>query len=96
MNPKFFSHVWAVIHLAALNYKRASQQEDYINFYNSLADILGCPSCIDDYKNFIKTKPPNFRDLFGWTVELHNHVNTRRGEPTYTREESFEYWRSYS
>jgi hypothetical protein len=94
MHAKFLSHVWAVIHLSAFNY-RSGQEEEYKNFYNHLGNILGCTSCIDDYKNFIKMNPPDFGDLFGWTVKLHNHVNTIRGEPTYTRKESFEYWRTH-
>lgn len=95
MHPKFFFHVWAVIHLSAMNY-RPGQEEEYKNFYNHLVDILGCKKCIDDCKKFMETNPLDFDDLFGWTVKLHNHVNVTRGEPTYTRRESLEYWKSHS
>lgn len=86
--------MWAVIHLAAFNY-REGQEKEYVDFYKHLADILVCENCIKDYKDFMENNPPDFNDLFGWTVKLHNHVNTLREKPTYTRKESFQYWRKH-
>ena len=44
------------------------------------------------YKQFMIDNPPDFNDLFGWTVNLHNSINEMRGETTYTHEESLKYW----
>ena len=89
----YYSHVWAVIHLAALNFHEIfSDRNEYITFYNSLSTTLGCVKCISHYRQFMVDNPPDFTDLFGWTVKLHNSVNESRGETVFTREESFEYW----
>ena len=46
MNPlriKYYSHMWAVIHLSALNYdKKVDSEEEYTNFYSGLCCTLGC------------------------------------------------------
>ena len=89
----YYSHVWAVIHLSALNFHEIfSNKNEYITFYNSLSTTLGCGKCISHYRKFMVDNPPDFTDLFGWTVKLHNSVNESRGETVFTREESFEYW----
>ncbi len=93
MNMKYYSHMWAVIHLAALNFDKNSGNElEYTNFYQSLAVTLGCDECIIHYKKFMIDNPPDFTDLFGWTVYLHNSVNEVRGGPTFDRDESLKYW----
>jgi len=48
------------------------------------------------YKQFMIDNPPDFNDLFGWTVDLHNSVNEMRGESTYTRQLSLDFWLSAS
>lgn len=93
MISTYYSHLWAVIHLAALNFDEASNDKnEYTKFYESLSTTLGCELCTEHYKKFMLDNPPDFTDLFGWTVELHNSVNEMRGEPTFTRETSFKYW----
>lgn len=95
MISSYYSHLWAVIHLSALNFKRGDDSEiEYKNFYESLSPTLGCKPCIEHYKKFVLECPPDFEDLFGWTVKLHNSVNQTRGDPTFTREESLKYWSS--
>jgi len=89
----YYSHVWAVIHGSALRYvKGVSGEMQYERFYTSLAHTLECPVCIGHYIKFIHKHPPDFSDLFGWTVKLHNSVNERIGKPILTREEAFEIW----
>lgn len=96
MNPKYYSHMWAVIHLAALNYdKNSDDDEEYTKFYSSLCVTLGCDKCISHYRKFMYDNPPDFTDLFGWTVDLHNSVNQMRGECTFTKEDSLKYWTTY-
>jgi hypothetical protein len=95
MISTYYSHLWAVIHLAALNFDEASNDKnEYTKFYSSLSTTLGCEKCIIHYNKFIEDNPPDFTDLFGWTVKLHNSVNQTRGDPTFTREESLKYWLS--
>jgi hypothetical protein len=93
----YYTHLWAVIHLAALNYKQqTSNKDDYIKFYTSLSSTMNCQICIDHYVKFIEDNPIDFNDLFGWTVKLHNSVNQARGEALFTREESLQYWMTSS
>ena len=81
--------------MAALNFDEVSDNKnEYTKFYDSLSTTLGCEKCIIHYKKFMIDNPPDFTDLFGWTVKLHNSVNEMRGESTFTREESLNYWLS--
>jgi hypothetical protein len=87
--------MWAVIHLSALNYEKSvDSEEEYTNFYRSLCSTLGCKDCMVHYKQFMIDNPPDFNDLFGWTVDLHNSINEMRGESTYTRQSSLDFWLS--
>lgn len=89
----YYSHMWAVIHMAALNFtKGVSGEMQYTRFYTSLVHTLKCPKCIHHYMKFINESPPDFSDLFGWTVKLHNSVNERIGKSILTREEAYDIW----
>lgn len=88
-----YKHLWAVIHLAALNFRKGvTDENEYTKFYMSLGSTMNCQKCITHYNNFIQDNPIDFDDLFGWTVKLHNSVNQTRGEAVFTREESLQYW----
>jgi len=93
MDRRYYNHLWAVIHLSALNYDETfADKNQYTQFYNSLSCTLGCATCIDHYRKFITENPPDFEDIFGWTVKLHNSVNETIGGPIFTREECLKYW----
>jgi hypothetical protein len=90
---------WLTIHITALAYptkpsytdKRAAKQ-----FFESLANLLPCPVCREHYKQHLTKLPllphlDNRKDLFKWTVDLHNSVNATQGKPQWTVEEAINY-----
>lgn len=91
---------WHTMHIVALGYpneptyaeKRAAKE-----FFESLAHLIPCPTCKMHYADHIKAKPvspslDNRKDLFRWTVEIHNLVNKDLGKPEYTEAESIAYY----
>lgn len=80
---------WHTIHLVALGYpneptyaeKRAAKE-----FYESFTQLIPCPLCKVHYTDNLKTMPvtPSLdsrKDLFRWTVDMHNLVNKQLGKP---------------
>jgi hypothetical protein len=91
---------WHTIHVVALSYpsnpnygqKRAAKE-----FYESLTELIPCPICREHYKQHIQKLPisPHLdrrEDLFRWTVQLHNDVNTMLGKPTVSETESINFY----
>lgn len=87
------------IHITALGYpsnptytdKRSAKQ-----FFESLANLIPCPVCREHYKQHITRLPitPHLdtrKDLFKWTVDLHNEVNKTQGKPAWTVDEAMAY-----
>jgi hypothetical protein len=93
---------WHTIHLVALGYpneptyaeKRAAKE-----FYESLQFLIPCPVCKIHYQEHLKATPvtpslDNRKDLFRWTVELHNRVNKDLGKPQYTEADSIAFYQT--
>ena len=83
---------WHTMHLVALGYPteptyaeiRAAKE-----FYESFVHLIPCPTCKLHYADNIKNNPvtPSLdsrKDLFQWTVNMHNMVNRQLGKPEYT------------
>ena len=91
MNPKKWGpKAWFFIHSIALNYPEnpsEQEKEDYKIFYTSLENVLPCSVCAKHYKDNLKDLPltdkvlDSRKDLFLWTVKMHNKVNKSRGKP---------------
>jgi hypothetical protein len=92
--------LWHTIHVVALSYpsnptygqKRAAKE-----FYESLSELIPCPICREHYKQHLQKLPlsPHLDrrdDLFRWTVQLHNEVNTMLGKPIVTETESINFY----
>jgi hypothetical protein len=90
---------WMTIHLVALGYPSSPTYTDKRsakNFFEALANLIPCPICREHYKGHLEKHPisPNLdtnKDLFDWTVKLHNEVNKSLGKPEWTREEALDY-----
>ena len=86
---------WHFIHLVALTYPPQPSEEDkkeYLQFFESLQNVLPCEVCAIHYREKIKVNPPkltNQKDLFEWTVDIHNSVNKDNGKKTLTYEQAF-------
>jgi len=83
---------WHTMHLVALGYpvkptyaeKRAAKE-----FFESFTHLIPCPICKLHYADHIKQNPitPSLdtkKDLFQWTVKIHNLVNKDLNKPEYS------------
>ena len=91
---------WHTMHLVALGYpneptyaeKRAAKE-----FYESFTHLIPCPTCKLHYADNLKNMPvtpslDNRKDLFRWTVDMHNMVNKQLGKPEYTEADSIAFY----
>jgi hypothetical protein len=93
---------WHTIHIAALGYpsnptyehKKAAKE-----FFESLKVLIPCPVCRDHYAMHLEKFPltPHLdrrRDLFRWTILLHNEVNIKleKKKKVYTEAEVLKYY----
>jgi len=92
---------WHTIHITALGYptepsyahKRSAKE-----FYESLGVLIPCPVCREHYQTYLQKMPitPHLDrrdDLFKWTVELHNEVNTLLNKPRRSEGEVIYFYR---
>jgi hypothetical protein len=86
---------WHFIHCVSLAYPNDATKQiktQYKAFFKSLGYVLPCPSCSKNFKLEYATNPPKFTDskeLFNWTVDLHNKVNKTNSKKEYSYEEAF-------
>jgi hypothetical protein len=81
-------HFWYVIHLTALAYPDTpsiNEVATYKSFYETYGKILPCKKCRANYKRHLEELPienalSSRRELFNWTVQLHNIVNQDTGK----------------
>ena len=91
---------WHTMHILALGYpntptyaeKRAAKE-----FFESLQHLIPCPVCRQHYTDYLKENPltPSLdtrKDLFTWTINLHNTVNKQLGKPEFTEMESINFY----
>lgn len=91
---------WHTMHLVALGYpteptyaeKRAAKE-----FYESFVHLIPCPKCKIHYAENLKVLPitPSLdtrKDLFKWTVDMHNMVNKQLGKSEYTEADSIAFY----
>ena len=91
---------WHTMHLVALGYpneptyaeKRAAKE-----FYESFTHLIPCPTCKLHYAEHLKEMAltpslDNRKDLFKWTVDMHNLVNKDLGKQEYTEEDAIAFY----
>jgi hypothetical protein len=92
---------WHTIHIVAIGYPQNpsyAQKRAAKEFYESLSFLIPCPVCREHYQTHLQKMPltPHLdkrEDLFKWTVELHNEVNTLLGKPRLLESEVLYYYR---
>lgn len=86
---------WKFIHWVALTYPSKPTEVDkkkYLKFFESLQDVLPCNICADHFRQNMKNHPIKMgsnRELFNWTVDIHNEVNKQNGKKTFTYDQAF-------
>jgi len=91
---------WHTIHIVALGYPQTPEYSDKKaakEFYESLQNLIPCPICRQHYVSHLTKLPigpslDNRKDLFRWTVDLHNDVNEMLGKRKYTETEVIQYY----
>jgi hypothetical protein len=91
---------WHTIHIAALGYPQTPTYTDKKaakEFYESLQVLIPCPICRDHYISHMAKSPigPSLdskKDLFRWTVQLHNEVNEMLKKRKYSETEVIQYY----
>jgi hypothetical protein len=83
---------WYTIHIAALGYPNEpnyAEKKAAKEFYESFSHIIPCPVCKEHYAKYLAENPltPHLdtrKDLFEWTVRIHNLVNKSLNKPEVT------------
>jgi hypothetical protein len=92
---------WHTIHIAALGYSTQpsyNEKKAAKDFFESLRFMIPCPVCRDHYNEHMEKFPltPHLdsrKDLFRWTILLHNQVNKSLGKPEYTETQALLYYK---
>lgn len=91
----FGPYFWSVIHMTAMSAGKELPEDKaqaYIRFYESMPDILPCAQCGKHLRENLDMLPPDTADLFRWTVDLHNLVNSQLNKPEIPYEKALRYW----
>lgn len=97
-------HAWAFIHLMIISEKEPldkSRLKYYKQFFDLLTNLLPCEKCrlhLKDNLTKLKdiTKIKSKKELFNWSVDLHNMVNKITNKPEYGHKEMMELWTGIS
>ena len=96
VSPKHWGREgWKFIHWVALTYPNHPTDKDkqnYLKFFESLQDVLPCGICADHFRQNMEKMPirmDNNKDLFNWTVDMHNIVNAQTGKQILTYNQAF-------
>lgn len=97
MNPEIWGpKLWFFIHTVAINYPNNPtlfDKQKYLQFFKSLEHIIPCDKCKQGYIDKLKLKPienymSSSKELFGYTIDLHNLVNISLGKKELSHEEA--------
>lgn len=91
--------MWRSIHYVALGFPSRDPspevRQSYLAFFEALGSVLPCVKCAKHYNEHLSSYPivPSLvgrAELFRWTVDLHNAVNSSLGRPTWSYEQAFQ------
>lgn len=91
---------WHTIHIVSLGYPQDptySDKKAAKEFFESLQMLIPCPLCRQHYVSHLAKSPigpalDNRKDLFRWSIDLHNDVNEMLGKRKYTETEVIQYY----
>lgn len=94
-------HLWHSMHFVAMGYPEhptPSDKDVYRAFYKNISDVLPCRKCAPHFREVLERVPiePYLIDrkqLFTWTVLVHNEVNRSLDKPAWSVERA---WSVYS
>lgn len=87
LEPKAWgTAAWKFLHACSFSYPDVpseAQKNAARRVFESIGEILPCPICKGHYNDHLKSNPPRVsskQELSRWLVDIHNAVNTSRGE----------------
>jgi len=96
--PKIWGpSAWAFIHLIPLAETDTFNPSDYQAFFQSLPKVLPCQACRNHLQENLSKLPSitslkTKRELFDWTVKLHNLVNKITNKPEWSIQQAYDFW----
>ena len=103
MMPKVWGkHFWMTIHLTALGYPSNPTLEDknnYKAFYEAIGKVLPCKKCTLNFARHtsfmrIDNNLNDKKNMFNWTVYLHNSVNKELGRPLWNTDYAYAFYQN--
>jgi hypothetical protein len=91
----FGPYFWSVIHMTALSANEGispEKKEAYVRFFEAMPDVLPCSMCGKHLKDNLQLLPVDTDDMFRWSVDLHNLVNSQLSKPEVPYEKAYRYW----
>lgn len=100
MHPRIWGRdMWRSIHYVALGFPvrepSPEVRQAYMEFFVALGSVLPCVKCAKHYNEHLQSYPVESSlvgrgELFRWTVDLHNAVNSSLGRPTWSYERAYQ------
>ena len=90
LNYNWGPSFWDMMHSAAIGAPETmtvQDQKHYQTFFESLAHVLPCSSCRQEYKKLLQENPIDVQsknNLVIWTWKIHNLVNLQLKKPRFT------------
>lgn len=81
---------WAELHLFALRHD-GSRDNYWLDRWVKSLNFEGCP-CEQHLREYLEANPPDWSNLFDWSIALHNSVNERVFKPTIDATQARELW----
>jgi len=88
---------WTFLHTITYNYPENPTEEDkrnYLNFFDSLKNVLPCKKCQAHYKENMNKYDLNNslnsrQDIVEWLIDIHNEVNRDTGKKILSYSEAY-------
>jgi hypothetical protein len=97
MEPNIWGpSAWKFLHSITFQYPENPTDLDkqkYFTFFNSLKNVLPCPTCREHYGKSFETVPirlDNRKELIEWLIDIHNKVNLEAGKKVYSYSEVYQ------
>lgn len=98
-NPSWHHDAWNRFHDYAVKYPRVPDARDKRSasryYHRQFPQYVKCPKCRNDYMNMIREQPVRTnsrRELFDWTVDIHNNVNRKLHKPHVGYDRAAQIW----
>jgi len=97
--------LWMIFHSIALQYPQAptpAQKKQYSQFFLQWEQLIPCEHCRQHYWEIVTQTLPlreehelaSAKQLFEWTVDLHNEVNKSLRKPTWDYKKAYTFYKT--